>query len=94
MSNLAMVTLFIPVVASLAQIQGIDPLVFAIPVTISASCDFMFPMSTPPNAIVFSSGHIKLKEMIKAGFVMNLISILLIVLASYFLVPLAMTILK
>jgi len=51
-------------------------------------------MGTPPNAIVFSSGHIKLKEMIKAGFVMNLISILLIVLASYFLVPLVMTILK
>jgi sodium-dependent dicarboxylate transporter 2/3/5 len=62
--------------------------------TLAASCASMMPMGTPPNAIVFSSGHIKLKEMIKAGFVMNLISILLIVLASYFLVPLVMTILK
>jgi sodium-dependent dicarboxylate transporter 2/3/5 len=65
-----------------------------IPMTLAASCASMMPMGTPPNAIVFSSGHIKLKEMIKAGFVMNLISILLIVLASYFLVPLVMTILK
>ena len=80
MSNLAMVTLFIPVVASLAQIQGIDPLVFAIPVTISASCDFMFPMSTPPNAIAFSSGHVKATEMLKAGFVLNLYAFLLLIL--------------
>ena len=79
MSNLAMVTLFIPVVASLAQIQGIDPLVFAIPVTISASCDFMFPMSTPPNAIAFSSGHVKAVEMLKAGFVLNLYAFLLLI---------------
>ncbi len=79
MSNLAMVTLFIPVVASLAQIQGIDPLVFAIPVTISASCDFMFPMSTPPNAIAFSSGHVKATEMLKAGFVLNLYAFLLLI---------------
>jgi sodium-dependent dicarboxylate transporter 2/3/5 len=79
MSNLAMVTLFIPVVASLAQIQGIDPLIFAIPVTISASCDFMFPMSTPPNAIAFSSGHVKATEMLKAGFVLNLYAFLLLI---------------
>jgi len=79
MSNLAMVTLFIPVVASLAQIQGIDPLVFAIPVTISASCDFMFPMSTPPNAIAFSSGHVKAVEMLKAGFLLNLYAFLLLI---------------
>jgi sodium-dependent dicarboxylate transporter 2/3/5 len=65
-----------------------------IPMTLAASCASMMPMGTPPNAIVFSSGHIKLKEMIKAGFVMNLVSVLLIVLASYFLVPLMMTILK
>jgi sodium-dependent dicarboxylate transporter 2/3/5 len=47
----------------------------------------MMPMGTPPNAIVFSSGHIKLKEMIKAGFVMNIISIVLIVLFTYYVVP-------
>jgi len=79
MSNLAMVTLFVPVVAALAVNRGIDPLVFAIPVTLSASCDFMFPMSTPPNAIAFSSGHIRSAEMLKAGLVLNLISFLLLV---------------
>jgi len=79
MSNLAMVTLFVPVVASLAINKGIDPIYFAIPVTLSASCDFMFPMSTPPNAIAFSSGHIRSKEMLKAGIVLNLISFLLLV---------------
>ena len=79
MSNLAMVTLFVPVVASLALNKGIDPMYFAIPVTLSASCDFMFPMSTPPNAIAFSSGHIRSKEMLKAGIVLNLISFLLLV---------------
>jgi sodium-dependent dicarboxylate transporter 2/3/5 len=80
MSNLAMVTIFVPVVAALAQTRGIDPLVFAIPVTISASCDFMFPMSTPPNAIAFSSGHIRPAEMLRAGIVLNIISFLLLVL--------------
>ena len=80
MSNLAMVTLFVPVVASLAATKGIDPLIFAIPVTISASCDFMFPMSTPPNAIAFSSGHIKAAQMFKAGFLLNIISFILLAL--------------
>ncbi len=79
MSNLAMVTIFVPVVAALAQTRGIDPLVFAIPVTISASCDFMFPMSTPPNAIAFSSGHIRPSEMLRAGIVLNIISFILLV---------------
>jgi len=85
MSNLAMVTLFVPVVASLAITKGIDPLIFAIPVTISASCDFMFPMSTPPNAIAFSSGHIKATQMFKAGFLLNIISFILLALLIFIL---------
>jgi sodium-dependent dicarboxylate transporter 2/3/5 len=94
MSNVAQVIVFAPVVTSIAEAVGINPFMLGIPMTLAASCASMMPMGTPPNAIVFSSGHIKLKEMIKAGFVMNLISILLIVLASYFLVPLVMNILK
>ena len=78
MSNLAMVTLFVPVVAMLAQERGVDPLLFALPVTLSASCDFMFPMSTPPNAIAFSSGYIKSTHMLRAGLVLNLLSFLLL----------------
>jgi len=90
MSNVAQVIVFAPVVTGIAAAVGADPLLLGIPMTLAASCASMMPMGTPPNAIVFSSGHIKLKEMLKAGFVMNLISILLIVLATYFLVPLAM----
>ena len=93
-SNVAQVIIFAPVVTSLAIAVGMNPLMLGIPMTMAASCASMLPMGTPPNAIVFSSGHIKLKEMLKAGFVMNLISIVLIVLATYFLVPLAMSMAK
>ena len=78
MSNIAMVNIFVPIVASLAIGAGISPEVFAIPVTIAASCDFMFPMSTPPNAIAYSSGYIRSKDMLKAGLVLNLVSLLLL----------------
>jgi sodium-dependent dicarboxylate transporter 2/3/5 len=78
MSNIAMVNIFVPIVASLAVGAGISPEVFAIPVTIAASCDFMFPMSTPPNAIAYSSGYIRSKDMLKAGIVLNFVSLLLL----------------
>lgn len=78
MSNLAMVNIFVPVVAALALGTGADPALFAIPVAISSSCDFMFPMSTPPNAIAYSSGYIKAHQMFRAGLVINLISFLLL----------------
>lgn len=90
MSNVAQVIVFAPLVTGFAEAIGMNPFLLGIPMTLAASCASMLPMGTPPNAIVFSSGHIKISEMIKAGFVMNLISIVLIVLASYYLVPLVM----
>lgn len=78
MSNIAMVNIFVPVVASLAVGTEISPVLFAIPVTIAASCDFMFPMSTPPNAIAYSSGYIHSKDMLRAGIVLNVLSMLLL----------------
>lgn len=84
MSNIAMVNIFVPVVAALAIGSGVSPELFAIPVTIAASCDFMFPMSTPPNAIVYSSGYIKSSDMFKAGLVLNLISFVLLIALVYF----------
>jgi sodium-dependent dicarboxylate transporter 2/3/5 len=56
-------------------------------VTIAASCAFMFPMSTPPNAIVFASGRINIGQMAKAGFILNLITILVIAFLVKFLFP-------
>ena len=90
MSNVAQVIVFAPVVTGIATAIGADPYMLGIPMTLAASCASMMPMGTPPNAIVFSSGHLKLSEMVKAGLVMNLISIFLIVLASLFIVPWAM----
>ncbi|MEQ1676129.1 MAG: DASS family sodium-coupled anion symporter [Chitinophagaceae bacterium] len=90
MSNVAQVIVFAPVVSSLADAAGINPLLLGIPMTLAASCASMLPMGTPPNAIVFASGHIKLRQMTKAGFVMNIISVILITLFCWFLLPLLM----
>lgn len=90
MSNVAQVIVFSPVVCSLADSIGMNPLLLGIPMTLAASCASMLPMGTPPNAIVFASGHIKLKQMLKAGLVMNLVAIILITLFCWFLLPLLM----
>lgn len=87
MSNIAQVIVLAPVVTGIAEALHINPFLLGIPMTLGASCASMMPMGTPPNAIVFSSGHIRLKEMIRVGLVMNLLSILLIVLFSYFVLP-------
>jgi solute carrier family 13 (sodium-dependent dicarboxylate transporter), member 2/3/5 len=88
MSNVAQVIVFAPVVSSMADSMNINPLLLGIPMTLAASCAGMLPMGTPPNAIVFASNHIKMKEMIKVGFVMNLIAIVLITLFVWYGVPL------
>jgi sodium-dependent dicarboxylate transporter 2/3/5 len=87
MSNVAQVIVFAPVVSSLADSLGMNPLLLGIPMTLAASCASMLPMGTPPNAIVFASGHIRLRQMTKAGFVMNIVSIILITLFCWFLLP-------
>lgn len=94
MSNIAQVTVFAPVVTAMAKGIGMDPLLLGIPMTLAASCASMLPMGTPPNAIVFASGHIKLKQMTKAGFVMNIVAIILITLFCWFLLPLLMKVPK
>jgi len=90
MSNVAQVIVFSPVVCSLADSIGMNPLLLGIPMTLAASCASMLPMGTPPNAIVFASGHIRLKQMIKAGLVMNIVALILITLFSWYLLPLLM----
>jgi sodium-dependent dicarboxylate transporter 2/3/5 len=87
MSNVAQVIVFAPVVSSLAEAANVHPLLLGIPMTLAASCAGMLPMGTPPNAIAFSSGYIKLKNMVRVGFVMNIISILLITILCWFFLP-------
>lgn len=94
MSNIAQVIVFAPVIAGIADALGINPLLLGIPMTLGASCASMMPMGTPPNAIVFASGHIKLSQMVKTGLVMNLIALILITLFSWFLIPLLVPAIK
>jgi sodium-dependent dicarboxylate transporter 2/3/5 len=89
LSNVAQVIVFAPVLAGMADALKIDPLLLATPMVLAASCASMLPMGTPPNAIVFASGRLTLKDMVKTGFVMNLISIILITLFSYYVLPAA-----
>lgn len=88
MSNVALVIVFLPIVVALAKGLGIDVLSLAIPVTLAASSGFMLPMSTPPNAIVFASGHLKMKDMYSVGLVLDILSIIVIFLITYFIIPL------
>lgn len=84
MSNVALVTIFIPVVFGIAEGYGVNPIWLAMPVTFAASCAFMMPISTPPNAILFASGYIRMKEMIKTGLLLNLFSLVIIWLVAIF----------
>lgn len=78
LSNLAMVTVFIPIVGVFAQQTHTPLFPMAMALTLGASLAFMMPVGTPPNAIVFGSGYLKIKQMVRIGFVLNLISLILI----------------
>ena len=86
MSNVATLAAFLPVIVVTAIGFGQDPLLLAIPAAFAASCAFMLPVATPPNAIVFGSNLLTISAMVKVGFFLNLIAILLLSGASYFLV--------
>ena len=87
-SNLATTATFLPVIAAIAAQSGIEPLILCVPVTLAASCAFMLPVATPPNAIVFSSGVLTIPEMVRAGFVMNLVALVVLTLLATLAVPL------
>ncbi|MCF6359502.1 MAG: DASS family sodium-coupled anion symporter [Cyclobacteriaceae bacterium] len=86
MSNVALTTIFIPIVIAIAEGANINPLLLSIPVAMAASCAFMMPISTPPNAIVFSSGHIKISQMVRVGIWLNIFSVLVLLVAAFSLV--------
>ncbi len=87
MSNVALTAVLAPVVAGIAIGLNIPILYLLIPVTIASSCAFMLPMATPPNAIVFASGYIKVSEMARVGIILNLISVILLILMFKFIIP-------
>lgn len=87
-SNTAVSAAFLPVAAALAVGIGADPLLLAVPVALGASCAFMMPVATPPNAIVYGSGRVTIPQMARAGFWLNLVMIVLATAAAFLLAPL------
>ena len=81
-SNTATTAVFLPIVATVAVSAGIAPLDLIIPVALAASCAFMMPVATPPNAIVFASEKLTVAQMAKAGFLLNLIAVAVIILIT------------
>jgi len=86
-SNLATTATILPVLAALALELGVSPVTLTVPVALAASCAFMLPVATPPNAIVYGSGLFTIPQMAKAGLVMNLVGIVLLSLVALFLAP-------
>lgn len=83
MSNVALVAVLMPLVGGIAVGLGVPILTLVIPVAMASSCAFMLPMATPPNAIVFSSGHIRVHQMARIGVVLNVISVVLLISITY-----------
>jgi len=83
-SNTATTNMVLPVLAGVARAIQVNPLVLMLPATLSASCAFMLPVATPPNAIVFGTGVVPLRAMIRAGLLLNLVGMVLVLLLIYF----------
>lgn len=86
-SNTATANMMYPIMAALAVALGVHPFVVMIAAGVASSCAFMLPVATPPNAVVFGSGYLRIPDMAKAGLVLNLIGIVLVTVAIYFLLP-------
>ncbi len=82
-SNLASVQMILPVLAGAADQLGVPPAMLMVPTTLAASCAFMLPVATPPNAIVYASGRIAMRDMIKAGFLLNIMTVILVTAATW-----------
>ncbi len=86
-SNLATTAMLLPVLASLALTVNVHPYVLMVGATVAASCAFMLPVATPPNAVVFGSGYLTIPDMVRTGLFMNVVSIVLVTLLVYFVLP-------
>ena len=87
-SNIATTAMLLPVLISLAPILGVHPYYLMIGATIAASCAFMLPVATPPNAVVFGSGYLEMDDMVRKGIWMNVISIVILTAFVYLVLPL------
>jgi sodium-dependent dicarboxylate transporter 2/3/5 len=85
-SNTATTEVMLPIVANASIAMGTNPLLMMLPATISASCAFMLPVATPPNAIVFGSGQVEMGRMVRTGLILNLVGVLLVTAVIYLIV--------
>lgn len=86
-SNLATTAMLLPILAAMAVTIGVHPYYLLVAATVAASCAFMLPVATPPNAVVFGSGYLKIPDMVKTGIWLNILSIFILTLFVYFLLP-------
>ena len=86
-SNLATTAMILPILAPLSLVLDINPFILMVGATVAASCAFMLPVATPPNAVVFGSGYLRIPDMAKTGVWMNLFSIIFLTIMVYFLLP-------
>lgn len=86
-SNLATTAMLLPVLAPMALTIDVHPFVLMVAAAVAASCAFMLPVATPPNAVVFGSGYLRIPDMVRKGFFMNIASILIVSLFVYFALP-------
>ncbi|MEO5789241.1 DASS family sodium-coupled anion symporter [Gelidibacter sp.] len=86
-SNLATTAMLLPVLAPMAMTVDIHPFILMVAAAVAASCAFMLPVATPPNAVVFGSGYLRIPDMVSKGFMMNIISIIVLTLFVYFVLP-------
>ena len=86
-SNMATIAMMLPILAPICLEFDLHPFVLMVAASVSSSCAFMLPVATPPNAVVFGSGYLKMPDMVKKGFLLNVTSIIIITIMVYFLLP-------
>jgi sodium-dependent dicarboxylate transporter 2/3/5 len=85
-SNTATAAVFMPLLGALAGSVGVDVLLLTVPAAIAASCAFMMPVATPPNAIVFATGRMKIQSMMRAGLALNIVCVVIATLIPYLII--------
>jgi sodium-dependent dicarboxylate transporter 2/3/5 len=83
-SNIASTEMILPILAGMAVSIQINPLLLMIPATLAASLAFMLPVATPPNAIIFGTGRMTIRDMVKTGFLLNIVGVIVTTLVTYF----------
>jgi len=89
-SNTATAATFIPILGGVAVGIGVDPMTLLIPAALAATCAFMLPVGTPPNAIVYATGQVKITEMVRGGIVLNIVGVILITIFTVLIGPFAL----